>query len=67
MPDHVDSPPRRVHAAAIQLEGVPGRVDLTLERLEAMIVEAGERGAKVIAVPEFCTSPMPMRAATSAT
>lgn len=62
MPDHVDSPPRRVHAAAIQLEGVPGRVDLTLERLEAMIVEAGERGAKVIAVPEFCTSPVPMRA-----
>ncbi|MGW8592945.1 carbon-nitrogen hydrolase family protein [Dietzia sp. NPDC055877] len=62
MPDHVDSPLRRVHAAAIQLEGVPGRVDLTLERLEAMIVEAGERGAKLIAVPEFCTSPVPMRA-----
>lgn len=61
MPDHVDSPPHRVHAAAIQLEGVPGRVDLTLERLEAMIVEAGERGAEVIAVPEFCTSPVPMR------
>lgn len=76
MPDHVDSPPdpldspqvpldsppRRVRAAAIQLEGVPGRVDLTLERLEAMIVEAGERGATLIAVPEFCTSPVPMRA-----
>lgn len=51
-----------LRAAAIQLEGVPGRVDLTLARLEAMIVEAAERGARAIAVPEFCTSPVPMRA-----
>ena len=29
-PSPLDSPPRRVRAAAIQLEGVPGRVDLTL-------------------------------------
>ena len=50
-----------IRAAAVQLEGVPGRVDLTLERLEAMIVEAAERGARLIAVPEFCTSPVPMR------
>ncbi|KAA0919939.1 carbon-nitrogen hydrolase family protein [Dietzia sp. ANT_WB102] len=50
-----------VHAAAVQLEGVPGRVDLTLGRLEQMIVEAAERGARLIAVPEFCTSPVPMR------
>lgn len=59
-PGHRDHP-RRVRAAAIQLEGVPGRVDLTLSRLESMIIEAGQRGAKVIAVPEFCTSPVPMR------
>ena len=52
-----------VRAAAVQLEGVPGRVDLTLGRLETMIVEAAERGARLIAVPEFCTSPLPMRAA----
>ena len=58
----VEAPSRRLRAAAIQLEGVPGRVDLTLARLETMIVEAGERGARVIAVPEFCTSPVPMRA-----
>lgn len=51
-----------VRAAAVQLEGVPGRVDLTLGRLETMIVEAAERGARLIAVPEFCTSPLPMRA-----
>ena len=51
-----------VRAAAVQLEGVPGRVDLTLGRLETMVVEAAERGARLIAVPEFCTSPLPMRA-----
>lgn len=50
-----------VHAAAVQLEGVPGHVDLTLGRLEKMIVEAAGRGARLIAVPEFCTSPVPMR------
>ena len=52
---------RVVRAAAVQLEGVPGRVDLTLGRLESMITEAAERGARLIAVPEFCTSPVPMR------
>lgn len=62
MTEHVDTPARRLRAAAIQLEGVPGRVDLTLARLETMIAEAGQRGARVIAVPEFCTSPVPMRA-----
>lgn len=51
-----------VRAAAIQLEGVPGRVDLTLGRLETMITEAAEQGARLIAVPEFCTSPVPLRA-----
>ena len=51
-----------VRAAAVQLEGVPGRVDLTLGRLETMITEAAERGARLIAVPEFCTSPVPLRA-----
>ena len=51
-----------VRAAAIQLEGVPGRVDMTLGRLEVLITEAAERGARLIAVPEFCTSPVPMRA-----
>ena len=50
-----------VRAAAVQLEGVPGRVDLTLARLEAMVTEAAESGAQLIAVPEFCTSPVPMR------
>ena len=50
-----------VRAAAIQLEGVPGRVDLTLGRLEVLITEAAEQGARLIAVPEFCTSPVPLR------
>ncbi len=53
--------PPAVRAAAVQLAGVPGRVDLTLGRLEAMITEAAEHGARLIAVPEFCTSPVPMR------
>lgn len=61
-PDHPDrAAARTVRAAAVQLEGVPGRVDLTLERLEAMIVDAAENGARLVAVPEFCTSPVPMR------
>lgn len=50
-----------VRSAAVQLQGVPGRVDLTPGRLEKMITEAAENGARLIAVPEFCTSPVPMR------
>lgn len=54
-------PPQRVRAAAIQLEGVVGDVAENLRRLEVMITDAAASGAKLIAVPEFATSPLPFR------
>lgn len=48
-------------AAAIQLEAVVGDVATNLSRLELMIKEAAEQGAKLIAVPEFCTSRLSMQ------
>ncbi|MFD9667569.1 carbon-nitrogen hydrolase family protein [Rhodococcus sp. NPDC059968] len=51
----------KIRAAAVQLEGVVGRGAENLQRLEKMIVEAAEKGAKLIAMPEFCTSPLPFR------
>ncbi|SUH12185.1 Aliphatic nitrilase [Rhodococcus erythropolis] len=48
-------------AAAIQFEGVPGDVAENMRRLDAMIAEAARKGAKLIGVPEFATSPLPFR------
>ena len=55
-----------IKAAAIQLEAVVGDVTTNLSRLELMIREAAEHGAKLIAVPEFCTSRLPMQPHASA-
>lgn len=52
--------PSVIKAAAIQLEAVVGDVATNLSRLEIMIKEAAGQGAKLIAVPEFCTSRLPM-------
>lgn len=54
--------PRTIRAAAVQLQGVVGDVAENLRRLEAMIDEAAGKGARLIAVPEFATSPLPFRA-----
>lgn len=54
--------PRTIRAAAVQLEGVVGDVAENLRRLETMIDEAAGKGARLIAVPEFATSPLPFRA-----
>ncbi|MGB3707294.1 MAG: carbon-nitrogen hydrolase family protein [Gordonia sp. (in: high G+C Gram-positive bacteria)] len=51
-----------VRGAAIQFEGVPGDVDENLRRLRALITEAIDRGATLIAIPEFATSPLPLMA-----
>lgn len=48
-------------AAAIQFEGVPGDVAENLRRLDVMITEAASKGATLIGVPEFATSPLPFR------
>lgn len=48
-------------AAAIQFEGVPGDVAENMRRLNVMIAEAAGKGAKLIGVPEFATSPLPFR------
>src|SRR5690554_974849 len=55
-----NSTPKNIKAAAIQLEAVVGDVATNLGRLEVMIKEAVSQGAKLIAVPEFCTSRLPM-------
>lgn len=53
-----------VRAAAIQFEGVVGDVAANLRRLDALIREAIDRRATVIAIPEFATSPLPLRPET---
>lgn len=50
-----------IRAAAIQLRGVVGDVTENLRRLETMIDEAAGKGAKLIGLPEFATSPLPFR------
>ncbi len=53
--------PRTVRAAAVQFEGVVGDVGENLRRLDRLIAEAVHRGATLIGVPEFATSPLPFR------
>lgn len=50
-----------IKAAAIQFEGVPGDVGENLRRLDKLIAAAADKGAKLIGVPEFATSPLPFR------
>lgn len=52
---------RTIKAAAIQFEAVVADVPTNLSRLEMMISDAAAQGAKLIAVPEFCTSRLPMQ------
>jgi predicted amidohydrolase len=47
---------RSVRAAAVQLEAVAGDVAENLRRVELLIEEACARGARLVAVPEFCSS-----------
>lgn len=62
MSDNIaDAAPRTIRAAAVQLEGVVGDVAENLSRLEHLIEEAAGKGAKLIGVPEFATSPLPFR------
>lgn len=51
--------PTRIKAAAVQLEAVVGDVATNLERIETLVDEAAAAGARLIAVPEFCTSRLP--------
>lgn len=54
--------PKRIVAAAVQLEAEVGDVATNLERIEALVDEAAGKGARLIAVPEFCTSRLPFDA-----
>ena len=54
--------PRRIRAAAIQLEAEVGDVATNLARIERLVSDAAGDGARLIAVPEFCTSRLPMDA-----
>lgn len=51
-----------LQAAAIQLETVVGDVAENLIRIEKLVDEAARGGAKLIAIPEFCTSKLPFDA-----
>ncbi|HKY93167.1 MAG TPA: carbon-nitrogen hydrolase family protein [Nevskiaceae bacterium] len=46
-------------AAAVQLEAEVGDVAANLERIERLVDEAARAGARLVAVPEFCTSRLP--------
>lgn len=50
-----------IKAAAIQFEAMAGDVAANLKQLEHFIHTAAQNGAKIIAVPEFCTSQLPMQ------
>jgi predicted amidohydrolase len=50
---------KRITAAAVQLEAEVGDVATNLERIERLVDEAAGKGAKLIAIPEFCTSRLP--------
>ncbi|MBY8966575.1 MAG: carbon-nitrogen hydrolase family protein [Algiphilus sp.] len=54
--------PSRIRAAAIQLEAEVGDVAANLGRIEALVDEAARADARLIAVPEFCTSRLPFDA-----
>jgi predicted amidohydrolase len=47
-----------IRAAAVQLQGVAGDVAATLERVEQLAEAACAAGAKLVALPEFFTSPV---------
>lgn len=53
---------RTMRAAAVQLEAEVGDVATNLERIERLVDEAAAGGARLIAVPEFCTSRLPFDA-----
>lgn len=47
-----------IRAAAVQLQGVAGNVAATLERVEQLAEAACAAGARLLALPEFFTSPV---------
>ncbi|MHA7835324.1 MAG: carbon-nitrogen hydrolase family protein, partial [Algiphilus sp.] len=51
--------PDSIRAAAVQLEAEVGDVATNLARIETLVDEAAQTGARLIAVPEFCTSRLP--------
>ena len=59
MPAKNSSALKRITAAAVQLEAEVGDVATNLERIERLVDEAAGKGAKLIAIPEFCTSRLP--------
>ena len=48
-----------MRVAAVQLEAVVGDVATNLERVERLVDAAATAGARLIAIPEFCTSQLP--------
>ena len=66
MAEETTSAGRRIRAAAVQLEAALGDVAANLERLEKLVDEAAAKGARLIALPEFCTSRLPFDGAAHA-
>ncbi|MGB0213384.1 carbon-nitrogen hydrolase family protein [Algiphilus sp.] len=53
------APAAPIRAAAVQLEAEVGDVATNLARIERLVDDAAAAGARLIAVPEFCTSRLP--------
>lgn len=51
--------PSTIRAAAVQLAAEVGDIATNLSRIETLVDEAAGKGARLIAVPEFCTSRLP--------
>ena len=62
MPTNHPPKSNRIAAAAVQLEADVGDVATNLERIEALVNDAAGKGARLIAIPEFCTSRLPFDA-----
>ena len=56
MVDKATRAERAVVAAAVQLEANVGDVATNLARIERLVDDACAKGARLVAMPEFCTT-----------
>jgi len=56
--DNAASVSRTLAAAAVQIEAAPGRIDDNLAQVERLARDAFAAGARLVALPEFFTTPL---------
>jgi predicted amidohydrolase len=47
---------RAIHVAAIQYKAIPNNKDINLQALEQQIIQAAQAGARLVVLPEMCTT-----------